>query len=99
MLCVRQASETREPHSRTPKAIRDPEQTHLRLDPGSHSASLPASGDVANLHRSRALRPRINRLAVGVFVRIDADEMQVAVLVGDELTDRHQFPGLAAGVI
>src|ERR1700761_420161 len=58
-------------------------------------AWLPASG----CRSAAASWTRIDRLAGGRLVRIDRDELDVAVIVERDLPERRQFADLAAGFI
>src|SRR4249919_2815446 len=59
------------------------------------SPSLPASG----FRSAIASWTRIDRLAGCGFVRIDRDELDVALVVEHELSKRRQFADLAAGFV
>src|SRR5487761_142409 len=58
-------------------------------------AWLPASG----LRSATASWTRVDRLGGGRFVRVDRDELDVAVVVERDLPERRQFADLAAGLI
>src|SRR6202165_4679311 len=88
----------------TPNTRLRPIPTRLKYRPNrtpatsaevSISASLPASG----FRSAIASWTRIDRLAGGGFVRIDRDELDVAVIVERELPERRQFADLAAHLI